>query len=261
MVAEAGQRIPGLEGAYNFRDLGGLPTDDGKRTVSGAIFRSDALEQLTGDDVHTLCEVIGVGSVIDLRAHVETAGTRPSWARDTTLDFVSLPLDDAWTDWGTLDDEGRRTLLARKYLSYLDAAAQNVVTAVELIAENARKRRPTIFHCAVGKDRTGVLTAILLGVLGVTREAIVADYLVTQGNMGRLLERLKQSELYRKRVETNPAEVYLAEEHTITTFLDALDERFDGPAAWTLSHGLGEATVDGLRENLLETSTGEGGDR
>lgn len=256
MSTDIREQLPRLEGAYNFRDLGGLPTEDGRRTVHGAIFRSDALEQLTGDDVHTLCEVLGVGSVIDLRAHVETAGERPPWARDTTLDFVSLPLDDAWTDWGTLDDEGRRTLLARKYLSYLDAAAQNVVTALELIAENARLRRPTVFHCAVGKDRTGVLTAILLGVLGVTRQAIVDDYLITQGNMGRLLDRLKQSEVYAKRVETNPAEVYLAEEHTIRLFLDALDERFGGPASWALTHGLGEAAVDGLRDDLLEALAG-----
>lgn len=261
MSTDIREHVPELEGAFNFRDLGGLPTEDGRRTVQGAIFRSDALEQLTGDDVRVLCDVVGVGSVIDLRAHVETAGERPQWARDTTLDFVSLPLDDAWTDWGVLDDEGRRTLLVRKYLSYLDAAAQNVVTALEVIAENARLRRPTVFHCAVGKDRTGVLTAILLGVLGVTREAIVADYLVTQGNMGRLLERLKQSEVYRKRVETNPAEVYLAEEHTIAMFLDALDERFGGPSAWALTHGLDEAAVDGLRDNLLEPAAEEGDDR
>lgn len=243
--------LPALEGANNFRDLGGLPTDDGRRTVHGAVYRSDALEELTGDDVKTLCEVIGVGCVIDLRAHVEVGGKRPAWAVDDTIDFVSLPLSDDWSEWGELDEEGRRTLLARKYLSYLEAAAANVVAALELIAENAG-RRPTVFHCAVGKDRSGVLAAILLGVLGVTREAIVGDYLETAGNLARIMDRLRASELYRERVRTNPAEVYLAQEHTIRLFLEAVDDRFGGAGAWALAHGLRPESIERLRDNLVE---------
>ena len=247
----ASQAIPELEGAYNFRDLGGLPTDDGKRTVSGAIFRSDALEQLTGDDVHTLYEVIGVGSVIDLRAQVETGNQKPSWARDE-IDFLSLPLLDDWDDYGVLDDEGRRTLMARKYMSYLEAASANVVTALEAIADNAGKRA-TVFHCAVGKDRSGVLAAILLSLLGVTREAIVADYVATAQNMERLLARLRENEMYAERMRTNPAEVYLAEEHTMRLFLDAFEERYGSAEAWALANGLSAEHLGSLRSQLVET--------
>ena len=244
--------IPTLSGVYNFRDLGGLPTTDGRRTVTGAIFRSDALEELTGDDVRVLCDVIGVGRVIDLRAHVETGGGVPPWAADETVDFVSLPLSDDWDDWGVLDDEGRRTLMARKYMSYLTAASKNVVTALELIAENAGSR-PTVFHCAVGKDRSGVVAAILLSLLGVTRDAIVADYIATAANMEPIMRRLKGSAVYADRVRTNPAEVYRADDHTMRLFLDALDDRFGGAEPWALDNGLDGAALAHLREHLVET--------
>ena len=249
--------LPALAGVHNFRDLGGLPTTDGRRTVTGAIFRSDALEELTGDDVRVLCDVIGVGSVIDLRAHVETGGGFPPWASAETVDFVSLPLSDDWDDWGTLDDEGRRTLMARKYMSYLTAASKNVVTALELISENAG-HRPTVFHCAVGKDRSGVVAAILLSLLDVTREAIVADYVATAANMEPIMARLEGSPVYAERVRTNPAEVYRADEHTMQLFLDALEERFGSAEQWALDNGLGEAILAHLREHLVEAFDKEG---
>jgi protein-tyrosine phosphatase len=247
---------PSLEGVFNFRDLGGLPTTDGRRTVSGAVFRSDALEELTGDDVRTLCDVVGVGRVIDLRAHIETGGGVPDWAAVEAIDFVSLPLSDDWDDWGELDDEGRRTLMARKYMSYLTAASENVVTALRLIAENAGVR-PTVFHCAVGKDRSGVVAAILLSLLGVTREAIVGDYVATAPNMESIMSRLKASAIYAERVRMNPAEVYRADEHTMQLFLAALDERFGSASQWALDNGLEEAVLARLREQLVEPSDKE----
>lgn len=247
---------PPLEGVFNFRDLGGLPTTDGRRTVSGAIFRSDALEELTGDDVRTLCDVLGVGRVIDLRAHIETGGGIPGWAAAESVDFISLPLSDDWDDWGELDDEGRRTLMARKYMSYLTAASENVVTALRLIAENAGER-PTVFHCAVGKDRSGVLAAILLSLLGVSREAIVADYVATAPNMGSIMSRLEASTVYADRVRTNPAEVYRADAHTMHLFLAALDERFGSVERWALENGLDEAELVRLRERLVESADKE----
>lgn len=245
-----------LEGALNFRDLGGLPTSDGRATVPGALFRSDALEELTAEDVRVLREELEIGSVIDLRAQLETGSGRPAWAEGTDVEFVSLPLSHEFADWGPLDVDARRTLLARTYLGYLEAASHNVVAALRHIAANAGTR-PTIVHCAVGKDRTGVVVSVLLSLLGVERDAVVADYLVTAGNMERLLERLSASEVYRERVRTNPAEVYRAEEHTMRLFLDEIDARHGGVEAWAVASGLEPEAVGTLRERLL-TGPGSG---
>ena len=242
---------PALSGVFNFRDIGGLPTEEGSETVRGSVFRSDALDHLTAVDLRILRSELGVKSIIDLRAAVETGGRRPAWESGLAARLSVLPLSDDWVSWGELDDESRRTLLARKYQSFLDAGGDKIITALNLIADNGPDR-PTIVHCTVGKDRTGVLIAILLSVLGVRREAIVADYLQTAPNMAPIMERLSASLVFRQRVLTNPAEVYRAEQHTIRLFLDTLDEREGGPAAWALGRGLSDDAARRLRRNLTQ---------
>jgi len=240
---------PRLVGTLNFRDVGGLPTENGKRTVAGAVYRSDALEHITEEDVRLIHDVLGVGAIVDLRSHIE-GGQRPSWASDSTIGFFSLPLDDAMQDWSLLEPDKPRALIVRKYVSYLEVAALNIVASIDVIARNAGSSA-TIIHCAVGKDRTGIVIALLLEVLGVTREAIVEDYLLTEPNMPSLIERLSESELYRERVKTNPPEVYHAERHTIELFLDELASR-GGAEQWLLANGLEPERVRTLRAALLE---------
>jgi hypothetical protein len=114
-VSRPAQPAALLSGAFNFRDLGGLPTTDGSRTVFGSVFRSDALDDLTPRDFEILGGVLGIKTVVDLRAAVETEGRQPPWKRGLDAELVRLPLSDEWTSWGELDAESRRTLLARKY--------------------------------------------------------------------------------------------------------------------------------------------------
>lgn len=237
-------------GTLNFRDLGGLRTADGRRTAHGRLFRSDALERLDDADVALLRDELAIASVIDLRATVETGGAPPPWAAATAIEFASLPMSDDWMEWGELDEEGRRTLLARKYMSFLDAAGANIVAALGIVAANAGER-PTLFHCAVGKDRTGVLAALVLTLLDVERAEIVADYAVTAAAMPSIIERLAADELYRHRLEVNPTEVYQAEAHTMELFLSLLDERHGGAERWARANGLPAADLARLRGGLL----------
>ena len=247
---------PALSGVLNFRDLGGLPTTDGRCTRRGVVYRSDALEELTDEDVRLFHEDMNVTCVVDLRAHVETGGGRPRWASDASVDFVNLPMSDGWSDYGVLDDSGRHTLMARKYISYLDEAGANVAAALRRIARNGPEAA-TVVHCALGKDRTGVVVALLLSIVGVTTEAIVADYMQTAVNVDRLMERVAANDVYMERMRTNPAEVYRAEEHTIRLFLEAVEERFGGTVAWALDNGLEQDDLAGLRAVLVEGASTE----
>ena len=245
-----------LGGVHNFRDIGGLPTGDGRETVFGSVFRSDNLDHLSDEDVRILTDRLGVGLVIDLRAKVETEKGPAPWASQTAIEFANLPLLDDWEDYGVLDDEGRRTLMARKYMGYLESASGNLVKALRLLAHRAG-RDAVIVHCAVGKDRTGVVIALLLSLLGVRREAIVADYVATAANMEAMIERLSQDQRYRERMARNPVEVYRAEAHSMELFLESLDRRAGGAAGWAVAHGLDAETIGRLGAKLLTQNRGK----
>jgi len=246
------ERKYALEGAFNFRDLGGLPTGDGRETVFGSVFRSDTLDHLTTRDVHVLVHEIGVRSVIDLRAPEERMRVKPQWAEESSieLEFVHLPLVDEVGQFDVKNPEELRTMLARRYMSYLELGGDNIVAVLELIARNVG-RCATVIHCNAGKDRTGVVVAILLGLLGVVKDAIVADYVATDANMERILARMREKEPYRERVDSNPVELYQAKPHTMELFLEALDKKAGGIEGWARAHGLSEQGLQRLRTYLV----------
>ena len=111
--------------------------------------------------------------------------------------------------------------------------------------------RPTVLHCAAGKDRTGVVTALLLGLLGVDHEQIVEDYMVTATNMDRITERFGRWPRYRRNMASLPAEIYRVEERTIRTFLRELDHRYGGAAGWARARGVDPEVERRLAAALL----------
>jgi protein-tyrosine phosphatase len=114
--------------------------------------------------------------------------------------------------------------------------------------------RPTVLHCAAGKDRTGLVTALTLRLLGVGDEHIVADYLATEQNMPRIIERFSGWPRYRDHMATVPAEVYQAQEYTIRAFLQRVDELYGGARGWARTRGLDRAVLDQLVQGLTEPS-------
>jgi protein-tyrosine phosphatase len=239
-----------LAGALNFRDLGNLPTTDGHVTRTGKMFRSDSLDYLTAEDVHVLTRTIGLTTVIDLRAPVEYPTGGPAWAPSTDVEFVCLPLgNDIFDDKVTREDRDRQTLQARRYLAYIEAWSDNVVAALRRFARSTHEG-PCLVHCAQGKDRTGVIVALLLSLLNVRRESIVADYVESARHVDAITARHQELPFYRARASVNPPELYRADPHTIEYFLDAVEERFGGAASWCRQHGLADVEMESLRADL-----------
>jgi protein-tyrosine phosphatase len=175
-----------LEGAFNLRDLGGYRTTSGGRIRWRRLFRSDSLHRLTEGDVGALAE-LGVHTVIDLRTGEEV---RERGSFDGTTQYHHLPLidqlrsrDDVNT---TYTDPARVTA---RYLEILDEGRAQMTEVLRLLTDEATY--PAVFHCAAGRDRTGVVAATVLGLLGVADEDIVADYVLSQEAMERLLEHLR----------------------------------------------------------------------
>ena len=242
-------RVHRLEGAYNLRDLGDLPTEDGGRTRTGRVFRSDSLQSVTAADAALLHERLGVRSLIDLRGEDEVASEGRGLLADRDVRYVNLPLVQEDGSLLSYLDDGRTVDLVPRYLSYLDSPGRTMLRAIELISE--AETAPTVFFCAAGKDRTGVLSALVLRLVGVEPEAVVDDYLLSAESAEIIVrERLMPSPTYAHHIATLPPEVYTAEATTMRRFLDALDQRFGGAERWALDHGLTPQVLGRLRAAL-----------
>lgn len=171
-----GPRELRAEGLFNGRDLGGLPVRDGSPTPKGRVLRSENVDRLTPAGWQALHDA-GVRTVVDLRAPSELSkdtGTRPEWLTTIVVDHDGL--DDAPDFWRAYWDTG---LVGTPlyYGPHLEELPERTGAALQGIAR--AEPGGVLFHCAGGRDRTGIVALALLTIAGVEPEAIVADYLVT----------------------------------------------------------------------------------
>ncbi|WP_421109977.1 tyrosine-protein phosphatase [Streptomyces sp. NEAU-S77] len=181
------QAEPELVGVRNFRDVGGLPTADGRRVRPGVLFRSGHLAHATDSDAAFL-DSLGLHTVFDFRnaADIKLEGPDVSL---TGVRNVNLPLSDPadgagfWTmvregDLNTLRellDDGRAE--RRMINAYRAIITSRIVEHGRVLSAMAEDSSPVLMHCSAGKDRAGLSVAVTLLALGVDREAIEADYL------------------------------------------------------------------------------------
>lgn len=171
MEAAVGSRHVVCDGAFNVRDLGGYPTADGSRTKLGTVYRADGLHRASADDVQRLGE-LGWRTVLDLRTLSELEHGE---FRCPGTEVVHLPvLKETWDIAGVDHDTDPVEYLVDRYLEMLDQGAVAFASAFDILA--APGRRPVVFHCSAGKDRAGVLAALLLAAVGVADKIIAADY-------------------------------------------------------------------------------------
>ena len=180
-----GARIP-LDGTLNTRDIGGWPVDSGigGHVRHGVIYRSDTLDRLSPADVGHFAQA-GVRTVIDLRAEDERhgAGHLAGGLAPAGATVHSFPLYDR-VSAGTLfvpTAEGISHPLEAFYRAILVRHADAIRSVIEILADPANL--PAMVHCTAGKDRTGMVVALLLSVAGVDDETIVNDYALTGANL------------------------------------------------------------------------------
>jgi len=249
-----------LDGVVNVRDVGGLPAADGRRVRVGVLIRSANLTHVTEDDLARLVDELGVRRVLDLRTDVEVSQTRPSLLHGhpaVTIHHLSLYPDtlpeqdrsDPVVPWaGERVPAGGRDPQVASYLRYLDRRPDSIVAALRAIAQ---PDGATVVHCAAGKDRTGMVVALALSVVGVPAEVIAADYAETQSQVAAILRQLALSHLYED--ATGPAaKVPPATAEKMLAVLAAIEEDHGGVLAWLAEHGWTEADSARLRAKLLD---------
>ena len=248
------ERLIDLEGCLNFRDLGGYPTSDGRRLAWRRVYRSDGLHQLTAADVARLRGDLGLTDLIDLRSTAELTMDGRGPLEHEPMAFHHVPLFDGDRPSTFSLDMQRRMeemSLADRYFGLVETAKEPIARVVRLIAD---AKGGAVYHCAAGKDRTGVISAILLSALGVPEELIVADYALSQQNLDAIIERLNASEGYKEMFEHLPADTLHAEPETMLSLLAKLEDGYGSVAGYLESAGVGSDVVERLRANVLEKS-------
>jgi protein-tyrosine phosphatase len=284
-----------LEGAVNVRDVGGLPTVDGRTTKAGVLLRADNLQGLTGADVRWLVDELGLRTVLDLRSHGEAHLEGPTPLEGTAVTTHRLSLIPEWdgepdtpeTDRGDVqkavdlaivdherpqaatDEQVERALptlsdfqararrrtdptdLTEHYVGYVEQAGANIGRALTLLAEGGGT---TLVHCAAGKDRTGVVVALALSLVGVARGAIVADYLRSAERADRILARLQATSTYGPSLAGVPVADVTPRAASMEGFLAHVDRAYGGAHGLAMALGVPEETVARLGVRLVGTS-------
>jgi protein tyrosine/serine phosphatase len=235
-----------LEGAVNFRDLGGYETEEGQRIRWRTLFRADGLSELTPPD-RSIIGRLGIATVIDLRTSAELERGRFP-VEEIPVGFHHLPLLDAVPEPEAF--ELTPGMLATQYQQIARDAAPQIAEVLTIVAK--RHAHPVIVHCAAGKDRTGVLIAVLLGLLGVPDETIVADYALSAQAMTALRRKLIERHPEGEEVITRANELFSAAPSNITNLLEVLRERYGSITAYGEAAGIGPDVVASLRDVLLE---------
>jgi protein-tyrosine phosphatase len=230
----------GLDGLVNLRDLGGLPTRNGSTTRPGVLYRSDAPH--AGDRAPEGFAQWPPAAVIDLRDTVEY-GTEPHPLVDVSV-VHRIPVLE-----GIRHIVNERNGLDALYQSLLDGAAKKLVEIFRIVTQT---EGPVLIHCAAGKDRTGVACALLLSAAGVEAGSIVADYVRTDRNMHRVLQRLNVAKTLPPGVEEQPvAELVAAPAPAIEGVLTRLEEHEGAAPGWLQAHGATQAEVSRWQERFL----------
>ena len=243
------QRVIELEAVHNFRDMGDYATVDGRRTRPGRLFRADGLYRLTPNDLDTL-RPLGLHTVIDLRTlgEVEDRGRFP--LTSPPVAWHHLPVVDV--TWEQIPHENRSAavFLYDQYTSMLAYGEPLFAAAIRTLAQPGAL--PAVFHCAAGKDRTGLLAALVLGALGVPDDVIVADYALTQAGMERTRRWAERSNPEMLAVwKAMPAVHAAAEPEAMAHVLRDIHAAHGTVREYVRSLGVPAAALDELADELL----------
>lgn len=236
-----------LEGLCNARHLGGYKTADGSLTRAEAFVRCEGPEKITAADMERLYR-FGIRMVIDLRSPEETAAAPNPMATDGRFVFLNIPVFQTDASPEALTKSG--IPMGELYIYMLDhckPAFQQIFSAI-LDAQGG-----VLFHCSAGKDRTGVLAALLLLLAGVDEETVVQEYTYTQTLLAPVIERLRNhvpegvSMAYAEdMLSARPAYIKAAIAH--------LKEIYHSAEGYLFALGFSREKTEAIRQKLIGTA-------
>ena len=238
-----------FELVFNVRDLGGLPVAGGGSIGPGLLYRGDGVHRLVDADLER-ARALGLRTVVDLRTAGEIERSRRFPVEHHPAEWFHLPiLQRMWSEDDLVATSGAVDFLRERYLDMLVSGAESIARIVELVAQGT----PMLFHCAAGKDRTGVVAAVLLALAGVARDDIAADYHATAGAMAAFVDWLTVTHPEALDSMTSQPPEYLEAPHdAMATFLDVVVARYGSMEEYVLGLGVEPAAIDALRAVLVD---------
>lgn len=237
-----------LDGCVNFRDLGGYPTADGGSLRWRTLFRSDALHALSPEDVRRIRDELAMSDIVDLRSTFELTSEGRGPLGEEPIAFHHTPLFDG-------DPSARehgmaaQMSLGDRYLGMMEMAHAKIANVVRILA-NAKAG--ALYHCAAGKDRTGVISAVLMGALGVSDELIVADYALSGERIDEIIARVMSMKGYQDTLHDMPEDTLHAHPESMETVVTGVAQRWGSMAGYLREGGLEAADLERLRAKCLE---------
>ena len=236
-----------LDGLSNLRDVGGLPTVDGREIRPGRLLRSENLQHLSRRDVHALLG-LGLTDVVDLRSDYEIKEEGPS--RLARHRRVRVHAHSMFREWRAgvgeekSDDDRPEVLpsealpwvdleprvdleneVAAVYFSYLIDRPDSVLAALRAIGQAPGT---VLVHCAAGKDRTGTIVALALLIAGADRDAVIADYAASSDRIEAVVRRLLGSDAYEESLRETPLSAHFSRPESMIALLDHVDGSYGG---------------------------------
>ncbi|MFD7933167.1 tyrosine-protein phosphatase [Streptomyces sp. NPDC059755] len=256
---------PELAGVRNFRDVGGLPTADGRRVRHGVLFRSGHLAHATDEDAAFLSG-LGLHTIFDFRNAADQKLEGPDVELPGVRN-VNLPLSDPADGsefWKMVRDGeidqlrgilGDGKAAGRMIASYRSIIKERTAEHARVLHSLAEDSVPALMHCAAGKDRAGLSIAVTLLALGVEREAILADYLESNAKHRRYRVRRNATSAaaYSPEVMELLSPLFDARAEYLAAAEETIEETWGGVDAY-LEEGLGlsPGTRERLRDRLLD---------
>jgi protein-tyrosine phosphatase len=232
-----------LPDTHNIRDLGGYARTSGGSTQWRRLLRGEALHPLQPQSVDRLVAA-GLSTVIDLRGPHETGVTAHPFREHEQVAYRNIPLYDAMAPivMGAAPFE-----MAQRYRDALDRCGLRIAEVLRAIM--AAPPGIVLFHCTAGKDRTGIVAALVLLIAGVARDTVAQDYALTASATG-LIDLLRQRSLAAGGERDHIERVLASDAGTMLAMLDHLDTVHGGIAAYLAGTGLTPAEVTAVADRL-----------
>ncbi|MFK7914976.1 MAG: tyrosine-protein phosphatase, partial [Pseudomonadales bacterium] len=243
------ERHHSFAACFNFRDIGGYPAADGRSVKWGLYYRAGRQDRMTPEDLARARE-LGIKTQIDLRTSGEIEDQSRGPLESFGAQYHHIPvIPDGGMD-RLAQIVGDTGISGKRYLGYLELGTKTWLKLFELFAE--AERHPLLIHCTAGKDRTGVSTAFLLSVLGVDREIIEADYVMTNQDVMRQLDFLEAADALPHGMSRAELEkVAGVPESAMGDFLDGLEARWGGAVAYLKDIGVSDHQLAAVQSAFL----------
>lgn len=240
-----------FEEIINFRDIGGYPARDGRTVAWRRVFRSGEFQRMTEKDLDRLTGEIGLTSILDLRSNqeVEKHGIGRLAEADIRYHNVSFIAGADRAEDERLFKEC--TNMGDFYLHIVrhNEFGRRIIAALEIVADS--ENHPLVFHCAVGKDRTGILAAMLLSVIGVADADIIEDYSLSAPYIKELLRQIENDSETAKAIKPLPDYFWEAPPESMELFLSELRREYGSITDYLCAQGMEPSLPQRLEDVLL----------